>query len=126
MLSTKLRALLQRDKGRDLIDLSHALIVFDKLDTGRVIEIFQRYLAHQNLRLSRAQAEERMFAKLAKRGFLADIRPLLAPTEAESLTDEAMAAAFARVFTNLVAKLPGKAWARTEEMIARFGLIVSS
>jgi predicted nucleotidyltransferase component of viral defense system len=28
MLATKLRALLQRDKGRDLFDLAHALDVF--------------------------------------------------------------------------------------------------
>jgi len=32
VLSTKIRALLQRDKGRDLVDLSHALDVFPDLD----------------------------------------------------------------------------------------------
>ena len=36
MLATKLRALLQRDKGRDLFDLSHALSVFHDLDIERV------------------------------------------------------------------------------------------
>lgn len=126
MLATKLRALLQRDKGRDLFDLSHALAVFDKLDTGRVIEIFQRYLAQQNLKLSRAQAEERMFAKLANPGFLADIRPLLAPSEAERLTNETMKAAFVDVFTGFVAQLPGNPWARTEEMTKRFGLVLQT
>ena len=35
MAATKLRALLQRDKGRDLLDLSHALAVFDGLDASR-------------------------------------------------------------------------------------------
>lgn len=122
MLATKLRALMQRDKGRDLFDLSHALAVFDQLDTARVIEIFQRYLTHQNLKLSRAQAEERMFGKLAKPGFLADIRPLLALSEAERYTDKALRESFENVFTSFVAQLPGRPWARTEEMTQRFGL----
>ncbi len=122
MLANKMRALLQRDKGRDLFDLSHALTIFDGLDAGRVIEILQRYLAEQELNLSRAQAEERMFAKLNNPGFLADIRPLLAPVEAERLTDDTMKAAFLSVFTGLVEKLPGNPWARTDEMTERFEL----
>lgn len=122
MFATKMRALLQRDKGRDLFDLAHALAVFEDLDAGRVIEILRRYLAEQALEISRAQAEERMFAKLNNPGFLVDIRPLLAPIEAERLTDETMKVAFANVFTRLVAALPGKPWARTDEMTRRFEL----
>ena len=122
MLATKLRALLQRDKGRDLIDLSHALAVFEGLDAGLVIEVLQRYLVAQGLRLSRAQAEERMFAKLNSPGFLADIRPLLTPTESDRITEEAMKAAFSSVFTGLVEQLPGNPWARTDEMTERFEL----
>ncbi len=122
MLATKLRALLQRDKGRDLVDLSHALVVFDGLDAGLVIEVLQRYLVAQGLRLSRAQAEERMFAKLNSPGFLADIRPLLTPTESDRITEEAMKAAFSSVFTGLVEQLPGNPWARTDEMTERFEL----
>ena len=38
MLATKLRALLQRNKGRDLYDLAHALVVFEGLNTRRVVE----------------------------------------------------------------------------------------
>ena len=45
MLATKLRALLQRNKGRDLFDLIHALAVFDGLDAKRVVDYSQRYLA---------------------------------------------------------------------------------
>ena len=45
MLATKLRALLQRDRGRDLYDLAHALEVFEGLATDRVVEMFRRYLA---------------------------------------------------------------------------------
>jgi hypothetical protein len=123
MSATKLRALLQRDKGRDLLDLSHALAVLHGLDASRVAELLHLYLAPK-LRLSRAQAEERMFAKLADPGFLADVRPLLSPEEAERLTDEAINAAFVDVFTQLVSRIPGKPWARSEEMAARYGIVL--
>ena len=42
MLATKLRALLQRDRGRDLYDLAHALEVFEGLEVGRIVEVFGR------------------------------------------------------------------------------------
>jgi predicted nucleotidyltransferase component of viral defense system len=90
MLATKLRALLQRNKGRDLFDLAHALDVFEGLNAGRVVECFGRYLQRSEMRISRAEAEQRMFAKLNNPGFLADMRPLLAAAEAARLTDDAM------------------------------------
>ncbi|MDN5871459.1 MAG: nucleotidyl transferase AbiEii/AbiGii toxin family protein [Nitrococcus sp.] len=124
MLATKLRALLQRDQGRDLLDLSHALGVFEKLDTARVATIFARYLAAQDLVISRAQAEERMFAKLANPGFLADIRPLVAPDEADRLSDEAMKSVFAAVLSSFIAHIPGHQWARTAEMSERYGVVL--
>ena len=62
MLATKLRALLQRNKGRDLVDLSHSLEVFPDLSTVRVVELLRRYLALSEQAISRAQAEERMLA----------------------------------------------------------------
>jgi predicted nucleotidyltransferase component of viral defense system len=122
MLATKLRALLQRDKGRDLFDLSHALEVFDGLDTARVAEYMRRYLERSNKRISRAQAEERMFAKLVNPGFLADIRPLLAAKEAERLTDDVIQKSFANVFSRYVGLIAGDPWARSEEMKAHFGV----
>ena len=125
MLATKLRALLQRDKGRDLFDLSHALSVFHDLDVEHVVTLFGQYLQAQDLRISRAQAEERMITKLARPGFLLDVRPLLAAEQAERLTDKTMKTAFADVFARLVGNLPGDRWARTEEMIERFGIEVS-
>jgi predicted nucleotidyltransferase component of viral defense system len=122
MLATKLRALLQRNKGRDLFDLIHALAVFDGLDAKRVVDYSQRYLALRDHVISRAQAEERMFAKLRNPQFLRDIAPLLPPAEAERLNDEAIMSGFAQVFGTLIVRLPGEAWARTEAMIERFGL----
>ena len=125
MLATKLRALLQRDKGRDLFDLSHALNVFEPLDEARVVDILAQYLAVQDQTLSRAQAEERMLAKLANPGFFADIRPLLSAPQAEQLTDESMRKAFALVFTRLLGKIPGDPWAKTPEVAERFKIDLS-
>ena len=122
MLATKLRALLQRDKGRDLFDLSHALAIFEGLDTDRVVSCFGQYIQRSGQPISRAMAEERMFAKLKNPGFLADMRPLLAAEEAAKLTEDAMKAAFAEVFQRFVVPLPGDAWARTKEMKERYGV----
>lgn len=120
MLATKLRALLQRDKGRDLYDLAHGLELFEALQVDRIVEIFGRYLDLSGQAISRAQAQERMFAKLANPRFLLDIRPLLPAAQAGALTDESMADAFRRVFTALVERLPGEPWARTPAMKERF------
>jgi len=122
ILATKLRALLQRDKGRDLIDLSHARTAFTDLDIARVIAIFGRYLKDGGQAISRAQAEERMFDKLENKAFLADVRPLLAADEAEKFDEEAARAAFRTVFTGFIERLPGKAWARSAEMAEHFGM----
>lgn len=115
MLATKLRALLQRNKGGDLVDLSHSMSVMS-VDQIRVVEIFQEYIAMSHLAITRAQAEERMFTKLDNPGFVADIRPLLSANTAESFTDDAVMEAFNNVFRSLIEKLPGDPWARTPEM----------
>lgn len=122
MLATKLRALLQRDQGRDLYDLAHALDVFENLDIARLVEMFRRYLDLSGQAISRAQAQERMFAKLANPRFLLDLRPLLSAAQAEALTEETTAESFRRVFTMLIDQLPGEPWGRTQAMKERFGI----
>ena len=122
ILATKLRALLQRDQGRDLYDLAHALEVFENLDVDRIVEMFGRYLGLSGQTISRAQAQERMFAKLANPRFLLDVRPLLPAAQAEALTEEAAANSFRRVFMILVDRLPGEPWVRTPAMKERFGI----
>lgn len=121
-LATKVRALLQRNKGRDLIDLSHALGVLDGLDVKRVVELTGRYLDAGGTPISRAQAEERMFGKLEDRRFLADVRPLLAVEEAENFDEEAGRKAFSNVFTTFIRQFPGDEWATTPEMLAKHNL----
>ena len=122
MVATKLRALLQRDKGRDLYDLAHALEVFEGLDVDRILEVFRRYLDLAGQAISRAQAQQRMFAKLARPRILFDVRPLLPVAQAEALTEESIAESFRSVFMTLVDRLPGKPWKRTLAMKERFGI----
>lgn len=122
--------------GRIIIDLDESLdvctgngvFVAESLhcaratDADQQLRFLRHYLAAQELNLSRAQAEERMFAKLNNPGFLADILPLLTPTEADRVAGETLKAAFASALTGLVEQLPGNPWARTNEMIERFDL----
>ena len=122
MMATKLRALLQRNRGRDLYDLAHALEVFEDLDVDRIIGMFGRYLGLSDQAISRAEAQERMFAKLAQPRLLLDMRPLLPAPQGEALTEESTAESFRRVFTTLVDRLPGEPWVRTPAMKERFGI----
>lgn len=122
LLSTKLRALLQRNKGRDLIDLSHSLDIFEELDAKRLVELFGKYLDLSGQAISRAQAEQRMFEKLERPDFLADVKPLLTAEEAARFTDETGRQAFAAVFRDIVQGIPGKPWANTAEKIKEHDL----
>jgi predicted nucleotidyltransferase component of viral defense system len=122
LLSTKIRALLQRNKGRDLVDLSHALDVFPDLDAQKAINLMGRYLALSETPISRPQAEQRMFEKLARGNFLADVIPLLTAEEAAKFDAAAGKRAFASVFSRLIQLIPGKPWARTSKMIEEFEL----
>ena len=104
MLGTKLRALYQRKKGRDLYDLWRVLDT-DKLNHESVIECFQRYIAHGGQKVTRAQFEENLANKMQDNAFLEDVVPLL-PTE---VTYQAKTA-YELVSSRLIALLPGDPW----------------
>ena len=74
--ATRMRALLQRDKGRDLYDLAHAMEVLEDLDLDLIVDILVRHLDLSGQAISRAQAQERMFAKLVNRRFFARHTPV--------------------------------------------------
>ena len=122
IFATKLRALLQRDKGRDLVDLAHAVDLFKDLDTGHVVTLFGKYLEAGGQSISRAEAEQRMWEKLDEPSFLADVRPLLSAEKAEKFDENAERAAFATVFANFIKKIPGHAWAETPAMATKCGM----
>ncbi len=78
LLGTKVRALYQRKKGRDLFDLSEALSSLPNLDTQAVVDCFLRYLEHDGLWVTRTQFEQNLAEKAADDVFLRDVPPLLA------------------------------------------------
>jgi predicted nucleotidyltransferase component of viral defense system len=104
LLGTKLRALYQRKKGRDLYDLWLALGT-GKPSPDRIVECFQRYMAHDDATVSRAEFEANLAAKLASAVFLEDLR-LLLPAEVEY--DPAKAARVVK--DELIVMLPGAPW----------------
>ena len=77
-MGTKLRALYQRRKGRDLFDLWYAL---DKqlIDTDSVISIFEKYCQFQQEPVTRAMFEQSLFSKKQNKDFQSDMTALLAP-----------------------------------------------
>jgi hypothetical protein len=121
MLATKLRALLQREKGRDIFDLAHALDVFKDLNLARLLECFNLYLERTNVKIPRA--EQRMLAKLRRPRFLDDMRPLLPAAALHHLGDESTRQAFLNVFKQLVINIPGEPWAKTEEILKGHGML---
>lgn len=104
LLGTKLRALYQRKKGRDLFDLDLALS-HPEFDADRLLEAFEQYMAFGETPVSRAQFEANMDAKLTDALFTADLPPLLR-TGVEHVPE----AAWRRVHDALVRLLPGDPW----------------
>ena len=107
LLGTKLRALYQRKKGRDLYDLWRVLDTKD-LKNESIIECFDRYIAHGGQKVTRAQFEENLANKMQDNAFLEDVVPLL-PTEVTYQVQTA----YELVSSRLVALLPGDPWKGT-------------
>jgi hypothetical protein len=78
LLGTKLRALYQRRKGRDLFDLAAALRELSA-DGGAIVEVFQRYMAEEGRRVAKDEFSANLVDKLRHPGFAADCAPLLRP-----------------------------------------------
>ena len=104
LLGTKLRALFQRKKGRDLFDLFIASRRA-KVDAARVVECFERYLEHDGKRVTRAELEMNLYEKLSDDTFLSDVKPLVAADTAWSVDDAA-----GYVQQELLPLLPGEPW----------------
>ena len=113
LLGTKLRALYQRKKGRDLFDLWWAAR-HGEVDPDRVVRCFCEYLAAGGHRVSRAEFEANLAHKLQDRSFTAGLSPLLAPG-----TDWDLAEAARWVAAELVARVPGEPWKNPEGLDAR-------
>ena len=108
LMGTKLRALYQRRKGRDLFDLWYTANN-TMINVEKVIEIFAHYCKHNDELITRAMFEKSMFSKKQHRDFQTDILPLLVPQinwdfeQAVRLVEELY-----------IEKLSGKPWEKPE------------
>ncbi len=104
LLGTKLRALYQRRKGRDLFDLWHCLTQ-GLVDPTRIVACFAAYMEHEGRTVSRAEFERNLFEKATNAVFRDEIRPLLSRS-----TSYDPDAALTLVRKALISLLPGEAW----------------
>lgn len=103
LLGTKLRALYQRKKGRDLFDLCVALE--SGVAPAAIVDIFRRYMKKEKHEVTRAIFQQNLATKIHLPSFVDDI-PILLPTGATF----DLAAGMGRVQQEIVALLPGEPW----------------
>lgn len=104
LLATKLRALFQRKKGRDLFDiwlgLRHAETNVDDVLAG-----LAAYMSVGGVPVTRARMEANLAAKMRDTAFVGDVKPLLRP----GLSYDGNVA-WREVHKRVVTKLPGRPW----------------
>jgi predicted nucleotidyltransferase component of viral defense system len=104
LLGTKLRALYQRKKGRDLFDLWQTAKTL-AVNPETVVSCFLQYMEYEEHQISRAEFEMNLFEKLDDSRFLDDISPLLTTG---SSWDSKAAARY--VLDSLVTLMPEDVW----------------
>ncbi len=100
LMATKLRALFQRRKGRDLFDIAH---VFGNnlADIELTISLFKKYTEREGVTISGSEFYKNLQGKLLHDGFRHDMRILLPETVTWDFDE-----AFEFVLTTIVTKIP--------------------
>lgn len=101
LMGTKLRALYQRRKGRDLFDLARALDD-PRVSPAGIVAVCVDYMSAGGTPITRAAMTANLAAKRSHPLFRSDLSPLLAPDATFDVD-----AALDRVLSELVALLPG-------------------
>lgn len=87
LLATKMRALYQRRKGRDLFDLAVALRELN-VSPERIVAAFKRYMKEEGNSVTSKEFRANLLGKLDHHGFRDDCIPLLRPdTPFDIMTD---------------------------------------
>jgi predicted nucleotidyltransferase component of viral defense system len=106
LLGTKLRALYQRKKGRDVLDIGVCLSNFI-LNFEKIIESFDRYISFVGAKVTKAQFEKNLYEKCQDEKFLSDTDILLP----ENSRFKGNMRKFIRmIHIDLLSKLPGESW----------------
>ncbi len=104
LMGTKLRALYQRRKGRDLFDLWMAL-KNNMITCEKVIEIFNAYCARENQIITKALFEKNLYDKYQHKDFPYDMEGLIINKNQWSFDEAAI-----EVQNKLISLLPGDSW----------------
>ena len=86
LLGTKLRALYQRRKGRDLFDLWFALTQ-SNVDASRILEAWNFYMKEEDNSVTQKEFLENMEKKILDQDFLGDMEGLLRPGISYKITE---------------------------------------
>ncbi len=104
LLATKLRALFQRNKGRDLFDLWKS--VKDGLvEEEKVVNYFKIYTEKLDIPITKARFEKNLSGKYKDKDFKEDIKPLLAKD-----VDYDIEEAFKVIHAAFISKLKGSSY----------------
>lgn len=104
LLGSKLRALYQRKKGRDLFDLVLALRE-GSVNPAQIVHYFLRHLEEERLSVSRAEFEENLCKKLDSPFFCSDLNPLLPPDYTFDIRE-----GYEILLEKITPLLPGSSW----------------
>lgn len=105
LLGSKLRALYQRRKGRDLFDL-YLSLQSRLVDAESIVRSFQLHLDGDGAQISRAEFEKNLYLKLRDTVFLQDLPPLLG-AGAENFN---LHSAHELIAKEILSRLPGHPW----------------
>lgn len=108
MIATKLRALYQRRKGRDLFDL-WLVLKNNLINVDNVIDIFMQYCKKDQQNITRSLFEQSLHEKQLKADFQNDMN-LLLPVNSEWNFTEGLEL----VQEKLISKIPGEPWNRNK------------
>lgn len=99
LLATKLRALYQRSKGRDLFDIYYAHQIMD-LDFVKIINAFNQYISKDGLSITSSDFISNLSEKINEQEFSGDIIGLLRPD-----IEYNQSATYQFILKNLLSKL---------------------
>ncbi len=111
LIGTKLRALYQRKKSRDLFDLWLAL-QHPHFDVEETLKSFHAYMKHQNKKITRAQFESNLAEKFIDPDFGRDIELMMAADIRWDLRE-----AMEKVHKEVIGFLPGDRWKKNQKNI---------
>lgn len=111
LLGSKLLALYQRRKGRDLFDL-WLMLENKTIDVDRVIKIFQAHCNYLDQQITRAMFEKNLFEKAKHEDFRSEITTLITT---DTIWD--FKKAYDDVLAKVISRFPGEQWNKEKSLI---------